>query len=640
MARLNDYPAPAESIDALKRRFVRQNREIARVNSLQSLRIRSLESEVSHLLSENVSLRKQVINLTQETERLEAGKLLHNGIYDIKSKLDAKLAELSNLAADLGSLPRKVGKLCDQQLDRPKQAESRPRTEDMIGGEDGRLPAIIEDKYYPRQTLEPQELDSLIHSDHSILDSPPQFSFMPEEGDAPEHSSPSPETTFRSQINNDTPGEPEPLLPPTLERRKKKKSSSIIAPEISPAPTDRQPIPPIDTTQHAASVSTKRKYIPEDDDRFTSNLNIDNDEFQFTRPSHSPKTQMNPLEDAQRDQSPTKSDVGLTRGSKPPVLSMRKVLEPKSANSNLGSPKKARTSSYKESNLLQRSTRGDENKNSPQKVKDVEKLGGKTVNQKPRVARIAPSNQEKRVSRPAHPQLEEPAPRQPALSPHPNAMKTEEESAIRPSRRRGAVVSYAEPNLRDKMRRPTKEMIDAVALGSRRSSSFQTGRESLDGGEGGHTSRGRLPADFTLATQSSDLFSLDGSSEQLLAMVSRRKRKVSSTPKDDSDAGTPNSDFKNDIKKEIEDSLADISAQVSQESLNSRRQTRRHSSNPKSTTASIAQYEVDQAEPQSPIADSPEDEGSFGPGPTGSIMDTSHVRRGQRVAARRKSMMV
>jgi hypothetical protein len=183
-------------------------------------------------------------------------------------------------------------------------------------------------------------------------------------------------------------------------------------------------------------------------------------------------------------------------------------------------------------------------------------------------------------------------------------------------------------------------MIDAVALGSRRSSSFQTGRESLDGGEGGHTSHGRLPADFTLATQSSDLFSLDGSSEQLLAMVSRRKRKVSSTQKDDSDAGSPNSDLKNDIKKEIEDSLADISTQVSQESLNPRRQTRRHSSNPKSTTASIAQYEVDQVEPQSPIADSPEDEGSFGPGPNGSIMDTSHVRRGQRVAARRKSMMV
>lgn len=639
MARLNDYAAPAESIDALKRRFVRQNREIARVNSLQSLRIRSLESEVSHLLSENVSLRKQVINLTQETERLEAGKMLHNGIYDIKSKLDAKLAELSNLAADLGSLPRKVGKLCDEQIDRPKQAaESRPRTEDMMEGEDGRLPAIIEDKYYPRQTLDPQELDSLIHDDHSILDSPPRFSFMPEEGDAPiEHSSPSPESTFRGQINDDIPEEPEPFLPPTLEtRKKKKKSSSIIAPEISPAPTDRQPSPPIDTTQHTTSISTKRKYIPEDDDRFTSNLDVDDDEFQFTRPSHSPKKKTNPFEDTQRDHLPTKSHVEVTRGSKTPVLSTRKVLEPKSANSNLGSPKKARMSSYQDSKLMQRSTKGDENNNSPQKAKDVEKLSGKTANQKPRVSRVAPSNKEKRASRPAPPQLEEPAPHQPALSPHPNATNTEE-SAIRPSRRRGAVVSYAEPNLRDKMRRPTKEMIDAVALGSRRSSSFQAGRDSLDGAEEGAQSHGthpHLPADFTLAAQSSDLPSVD-SSEQLLAMVSRRKRKVSSAPKDDSDAGKSSSG----LKKEIEDSLADISAQVSHKPLNSKRQTRRHSSNPHSTAASMAQYDIDQIESQSPIG-SLEDEDSFGPGPNGSTIDTSDVRRGQRVAARRKSMMV
>lgn len=288
-------------------------------------------------------------------------------------------------------------------------------------------------------------------------------------------------------------------------------------------------------------------------------------------------------------------------------------------------------SSYQDSKLMQRPTKGDENNNSPQKVKDVEKLSGKTANQKPRVSRIAPSNKEKRASRPAPPQLEEPAPHQPALSPHPNAMNTEE-SAIRPSRRRGAVVSYAEPNLRDKMRRPTKEMIDAVALGSRRSSNFQAGRDSLDGaGEGAQP---HLPADFTLAAQSSDLPSVD-SSEQLLAMVSRRKRKVSSAPKDDSNAGNPNSG----LKKEIEDSLADISAQVSQKPSNSKRQTRRHSSNPHSTAANMAQYDIDQIEPQSPIG-SQEDEDSFGPGPNGSTMDTGDVRRGQRVAARRKSMMV
>jgi hypothetical protein len=294
-------------------------------------------------------------------------------------------------------------------------------------------------------------------------------------------------------------------------------------------------------------------------------------------------------------------------------------------------------SSTQNSKLLQRPTKGDENTDSPQKVKTVEKVSGKTLNQKPRVSKVAPTTKEKRTVRPAPTQLEEPALRQSALSPHPNGSKSEEDSAARPSRRRGVVVSYAEPNLRDKMRRPTKEMIDAVAFGSRRSSNFQSGRDSLDSGENRARAQPHdsLPADFTLAEQSSDMFSGDGSSEQMLAMVSRRKRKVSSAPKDDNDAGDPSSG----LKKEIENSLADISAQVSQESSTSRRQTRRHSSNPKSATANIVQDDGGQGEPQSPVGDSPEYEDFFRPAIDGTI-DTNHARRGQRVAARRKSMMV
>lgn len=46
------------------------------------------------------------------------------------------------------------------------------------------------------------------------------------------------------------------------------------------------------------------------------------------------------------------------------------------------------------------------------------------------------------------------------------------ETKSRPSRRPRATISYAEPNLRDKMRRPTNELVDAVAAGQfRRTSS-------------------------------------------------------------------------------------------------------------------------------------------------------------------------
>lgn len=231
------------------------------------------------------------------------------------------------------------------------------------------------------------------------------------------------------------------------------------------------------------------------------------------------------------------------------------------------------------------------------------------MSQKPRTTKLPPSQKEKCISRPSQP--EEPNHKTPALSPHPNALKTEDDSSSRPSRRRGAVVSYAEPNLRDKMRRPGKEMADAVAYGSRRSSSFQPGRDSLN-------------EDDSTQPQSSDMFG-EGSQEQLVAMASGRKRKVSSALSEGTDG-----DSSNNIQKEVEDRLADVSAQVSHDTLNPRRQTRRHSSNP-NRAADTVQHHPDQGEPHSP-ASSPDEEDVF-------LSSTIDARRG-RAAVRRKSMMV
>lgn len=53
--------------------------------------------------------------------------------------------------------------------------------------------------------------------------------------------------------------------------------------------------------------------------------------------------------------------------------------------------------------------------------------------------------------------------------------------ASRPSRRNRTAVSYAEPNLRDKMRRPTKELFDAVAGEGKSRRWSQSGVAILDG---------------------------------------------------------------------------------------------------------------------------------------------------------------
>ncbi|OOQ86176.1 hypothetical protein PEBR_22276 [Penicillium brasilianum] len=626
MARLNDFAAPAESVEALKRRFVRQNRDIVRVNSMQSLRIRSLESEVSHLLAENVSLREQIINLTQENERFESAKMLHEGVYEIKSRLDAKLAELSSLASELGMLPRKVGRPGGDKTgtdsDRPRAtAESKPRTTDSefnAGPEDGRLPAIVEDKYYPRRTLEQQEIQNL-HAESS-LESPRNDHSMREDR-VPITESTRPELNdalSESRIDN-SPLHDETALPPTLETRKKKKKidSATLAYEQSPqnerSLTTNQPREPTKS-------GSKRKFSPDEDVPLADPAPED-DDFQFSRPGGSPQKKADPFDIMRQDLSPSKTPAGVKRGSAQSGITKRKVLEPKSSNSNLGSPRKMRGSLNPDNKGLPRSG-ADENTRSPQKSKGIDTQNPGTLNQKPRVARLGGVLQKpRRAGRPLETDDSfEPGPKAtfPTDSPVAKAGDpafgiSDMNAASRPSRRRGAVVSYAEPNLRVKMRRPSKTMIDAVAgADPRRSSSFQLARDSLgneldtsQSSASPHpSSNATRPADSVLSSQAADPFAQDDDSDQLLTRVSRRRRKVSSSNSDASD-------------------LVDLSTALGQR-LCSKGPSRRHSSNPKSTSLDTLRRE---AEVASDIDSSFE-------------ADDTAYRRETRVAARRKSMMV
>lgn len=235
--------------------------------------------------------------------------------------------------------------------------------------------------------------------------------------------------------------------------------------------------------------------------------------------------------------------------------------------------------------------------------------------------------------------------------PNPSAMvdspiAEQDESASRPSRRRGAVVSYAEPNLRAKMRRPTKEFIDAVAnQDSRRSSSFQLIQEDLSDDSDHHGSRphsGGLPADLALADQSTDMFSKNESGQRL-SSVSQRKRKVSSANKRDDRPSIGLHDDDNTSASASESSnLADLQANSSKQV--SRRQTRRHSSNPKGNArkASPGRGESPQRaklslDTASFLQSSLEDDDDAG------WKDSTNdvgLRRETRIAARRKSMMV
>lgn len=189
MARLNEpAAAPTETIesrerssaavllsgtsltfDTVKRKFMRQNRDIARANSTQSLRIRNLENETSRLLAENLGLRGQILQLQGELENGRSQRIAqHTGV--VKSQLEAKLLEIGALLSGLGEAPSpqkksrqsgKVSRASPATSPDQKNWKNICNLGEAVAGQEGRLPPILENKSYPRRTLEyitPQSL--------------------------------------------------------------------------------------------------------------------------------------------------------------------------------------------------------------------------------------------------------------------------------------------------------------------------------------------------------------------------------------------------------------------------------------------------------------------------------------------------
>ena len=108
------------------------------------------------------------------------------------------------------------------------------------------------------------------------------------------------------------------------------------------------------------------------------------------------------------------------------------------------------------------------------------------------------------------------APRDPALDTPPPGHISADGETSRPSRRARAAISYAEPNLRDKMRRPTKELFDAVSgegkfkarasltavPGQRGDESAPTSVSRSGSGGGANSTYGQLTAEGAAARES------------------------------------------------------------------------------------------------------------------------------------------
>jgi hypothetical protein len=147
----------------VRRKYSRQNKEIARINSTQCIRIRNLENEVSRLLAENLNLREQILRLETEADSRNSREVVDH-VNAIKANLEAKLFELGTLVTALGDIPPPKKKPCSkgEKTVRPSSTQSPDQKNwknmctlsEAVGLQDGKLPPILEDKSYPRRTLE------------------------------------------------------------------------------------------------------------------------------------------------------------------------------------------------------------------------------------------------------------------------------------------------------------------------------------------------------------------------------------------------------------------------------------------------------------------------------------------------------
>ncbi|OJJ42000.1 hypothetical protein ASPZODRAFT_137577 [Penicilliopsis zonata CBS 506.65] len=682
MARLNEPIGHPESVDALKRRFVRQNREIARVNSLQSLRIRSLESEVSHLLAENVSLREQNIALNQDIARLEATSLLRANIDSVKAKLEAKLGELNDLVLDLVTIPQRLGKKPEDiaTFDKEETKTSAPTghagISDWSAGEQSRLPPILEDKCFPRNTLDVQDFQELLEDGQNV---PPNPGFKSPQLEPHAPTGEIYEIELQKQgdaCNNsiDTPGSDEMKETVFVDTPEIQDEQMNISNEIERgwASLNSQSSSS-DTGFPPPKAGSKRKYDPDEEDTAPIAISTHGD-FKFSRPSGSGRN----LEDvlvqlSDMSTSPQRLQLASLEERS------RKALGPKTANSHLTSPRKL-NSDAKEPD---RTPRGRKRKTG---MKENKISGNQDCRSLDKITSddILEILQESDVH--SREQIENQEICGFSVETQPNSSSPRgycrsvpdldlQSVVSRPSRRQRSVMSYAEPNLRDKMRRPTKAFVDAVGGQTERRISSSQSPQAWMIDEGAQQRSGKRSSDISNNSSAQDmdfvsrrkrgavltkhgesLETLEGTRTTTLDDIGANVRKKSAAETRELVLGrdtTPASDSL--VTAGIEDDhIAHMSPR--NEKKGARRQSRRHSSKPASTDSveSLRRLRHPRANEHTgqiqEVGKSPEDkfriEGakmdsdSFLFSSGAPERDTIQARRASRVPSRRNSMML
>ncbi|KAK3314978.1 hypothetical protein B0H66DRAFT_329007 [Apodospora peruviana] len=506
MARLNEQPMAADSLEILRRRFLRQNRDIAKINSNQSLRIRGLENECARLLSENLDLRGQIIRLEKEVEDSSPRRIADHAL-EIKTKMEAQLKEWGTMLATLGvEPPSKRRSSGERRHTKPRSSTSRSparrkERDTTVDGEvlaalEGRLPPIYENKPYMRATMNSEQILALCSEavdssgNSPDLGPPPVSRYVeddPVKTDSPTVKWGKWDPEVEADQGNDRPEEqPElphkldygrkPLVKPDLKPEPKPESECNVVPskknaeipEEARAVSTPAPVPTPASTL-ITKAGAKRKHGDENENirsskpaagKENSIISETTEKVSQGRPLHNRRI-IKELPASKRDKAAqSKSTISLTS---------RTPLSARSTNEDVFSPKKAPITdeikaaklSALQDSLATKERTGGSQKPPPTRIEIPRSadsvLSVVTIIPEPdtpfsaTTTLISPDTPVRSVQRGlAHD------------TPPPSDIDSNGETS-RPSRRARPAISYAEPNLRDKMRRPTKELFDAVA---------------------------------------------------------------------------------------------------------------------------------------------------------------------------------
>ncbi|CAO2658648.1 Nn.00g063710.m01.CDS01 [Neocucurbitaria sp. VM-36] len=451
MARLNEPPiAPqpsAETIDAVKRRFLRQNRELAKTNSQQSIRIRSLENDCSRLLAENLSLREQVLQLHNTIESRPA----FDHIDAVKTQLEAKIQELGGLVSGLAKLKRGDEKGRRKSLAAKRRSGEERQWRSGLGLqeiENGMLPTIAEGKFYPRRTMGADELQEVLDDPDSQspdIGPPPVSRFENEE---PIAFNPNP-ATEEQQGGIDEDGEP--ALSVNLETRKKRRESgpklNIRRVSLFESPEEAE-----EAATKSIRTGAKRKFsVQEDEDKNQSKV----EPFRFSRRNTPSASEAEPSNEDSRPSSPERPVLGSKPVNTDPVVSPKKqrssVQEKPEKNSQPPSKPRGRS----RLNITRNVTQSDFTPlQMPEPIQTTGIVLDSLPPKTPAVEDIfSPPSTEPSTQRPESKD-----------TPPPGDLTSSDQTgqAGRPGRRSRPAVSYKEPSLHTKMRRPDAKLVDAV----------------------------------------------------------------------------------------------------------------------------------------------------------------------------------